>query len=112
MKNATLSALMFFALTCTPSVADTPEAGGAPFCDPNMTKCPGSEVDPGFDRDDMTPVQRCEAYASDLRHSGYVNVRAYDCVGRNFHYYAVKDGWRVTVRIRSSTGAIVWVSRW
>ena len=112
MKIATLAGLLFVALTCTPSVADTPEAGGAPDCDPRIIKCPGGDGDPGFDRNDMSPAQRCEAYTSDLSRSGYEDVRAYDCFGRYFHYYAVKDGWRVTVRIRSATGGIVWVSRW
>ena len=113
---AALATVMLATLIASPSATEAQDSGaGAPDCDPRMTKCPGGspppdigEGEPSYDRKDMTPAQLCEAYAVDLSRSGYAQVRAYECSGRNFHYYAVKDGRPVTVRVRSKTGAIVW----
>jgi hypothetical protein len=49
---------------------------------------------------------RCQKIANSLRRSGFRNVRAVDCAGRDFAYLARRDGQRLRVIVKSSTGRI------
>jgi hypothetical protein len=50
---------------------------------------------------------RCQNIANSLRRSGFRNVRSVDCAGRDFAYLVRRDGQRLRVAVKSSTGRII-----
>jgi hypothetical protein len=49
---------------------------------------------------------RCNQIAASLRRSGFHNVRAVDCAGRDYAFLTSRDGQRLKVYVRSSNGRI------
>lgn len=49
---------------------------------------------------------RCSSIANSLRRSGFRNINAIDCAGREFRYTARRDGRKMVIYVASSSGRI------
>ena len=54
---------------------------------------------------------RCDDIKDSLRGIGFRRVRAYDCSGREFGYYAMRDGQNLKLIVSSSSGRINKIQR-
>jgi len=63
--------------------------------------------DPYYDVPRHAYRMSCSKAAGLLRHNGYRNVKAVDCVGKTYAFTVVKAGQRYRVTVRASDGAII-----
>lgn len=54
----------------------------------------------------------CSDIGDSLSRSGFRRVRSVDCAGRDFAYVAYRDGQRLRIRVKASTGRIFSISRY